>query len=314
MMEAAFDVVDMSLRLSFFLFLVFAYACRGDKHSSEESEGRGIGIRDVLPIKTIANGEGDTVDCIDIYVQPAFGHPALEGHAVRLMPSSLISRDVGPASNVSYKLAEPCPPGSVPIPRFCKVDPLIVRTLSTIESENRTCDGSNLNEIVDFSRIFWADGENPIEHGGGAVLSTHNLTVAKERFTSLNLVVQGGTDGRLSAISAGWMVDQKGTTRLFTSWTGDDHNGVCYNHDCPGFVQTSSDLALNAVVTHKGDGDLSGIQVSVLQDPLTRHWWLAYDGNFVGYWPNELFGDLYDGATLLDWSAATKHSTFYAGT
>lgn len=46
---------------------------------------------------------------------------------------------------------------------------------------------------------------------------------------------------------------------------GDNYNDGCYNLDCPGFVQTSSEIAIDAVVSYKGDR--FGVQVIVLQVP-----------------------------------------------
>ncbi|KAL6009417.1 hypothetical protein ACLOJK_022646 [Asimina triloba] len=36
-------------------------------------------------IKTIQNEVGDIIDCVDIYKQPAFDHPALKNHTIQVL-------------------------------------------------------------------------------------------------------------------------------------------------------------------------------------------------------------------------------------
>ncbi|XP_062086912.1 protein neprosin-like [Humulus lupulus] len=57
-------------------------------------------------------------------------------------------------------------------------------------------------------------------------------------------------------------------------WISDGYRSTgCYNHDCPGFVQ------------HKESGQ----------------WWVQYQNEPIGYWPNSIFTTLKNGADLLSW-------------
>ncbi|KAL6009430.1 hypothetical protein ACLOJK_022659 [Asimina triloba] len=76
-------------------------------------------------IKTIQSEDGDIIDCVDIYKQPAFDHPALKNHTIQMRPSDYIEEEI-PARNASSpraSLAQPvptnesCPEGTIPILR-----------------------------------------------------------------------------------------------------------------------------------------------------------------------------------------------------
>ncbi|CAN1144396.1 hypothetical protein LINPERHAP2_LOCUS14066 [Linum perenne] len=71
-------------------------------------------------LKTIVSGK-ETIDCVDIYKQPAFNHPLLKNHTLRSKPSSYPARS---NSRVSAKLTQKwhesgefCPEGTVSILR-----------------------------------------------------------------------------------------------------------------------------------------------------------------------------------------------------
>ncbi|CAN1144398.1 hypothetical protein LINPERHAP2_LOCUS14068 [Linum perenne] len=71
-------------------------------------------------LKTIVSGT-ETIDCVDIYKQPAFNHPLLKNHTLQSKPSSY---PAGLNSRVSAKLTQKwheseefCPEGTVPILR-----------------------------------------------------------------------------------------------------------------------------------------------------------------------------------------------------
>ncbi|KAL5993914.1 hypothetical protein ACLOJK_038271 [Asimina triloba] len=53
-------------------------------------------------IKTIKGPNGDVIDCVDIYKQPAFDHPALKNHTIQMRPSDDTEET---ASNTSSSVA-----------------------------------------------------------------------------------------------------------------------------------------------------------------------------------------------------------------
>ena len=72
----------------------------------------------------------------------------------------------------------------------------------------------------------------------------------------------------------------------------DGDNRGCYNLDCAGFVQTSSDVTIGAGFnTYSTDGGTQYyIGVEYFREPGTGHWWLRFNGSeWVGYYPGTLF-------------------------
>ncbi|KAL5995969.1 hypothetical protein ACLOJK_026042 [Asimina triloba] len=73
-------------------------------------------------LKTIQSEDGDIIDCVDIYKQPAFDHPALKNHIIQMRPSDDTEEMESKASS-SEALAQPsrmngsCPEGTIPILR-----------------------------------------------------------------------------------------------------------------------------------------------------------------------------------------------------
>ncbi|KAM6579816.1 hypothetical protein CsatA_003590 [Cannabis sativa] len=63
------------------------------------------------PLKTIKSSDGDIIDCIDIYKQPAFDHPALKNHTIQSVVFQTWQKNGGF-----------CPEGSVPIRRIQRKD------------------------------------------------------------------------------------------------------------------------------------------------------------------------------------------------
>ncbi|KAK1264619.1 hypothetical protein QJS04_geneDACA010449 [Acorus gramineus] len=86
--------------------------------------------------------------------------------------------------------------------------------------------------------------------------------------------------------------------RIFTYWTGDRYAGSgCYNLMCLGFIQTSSEVALGASLSHSVyEGDQVYIDVVVLQDKDVECWYLQIGGKLIGYWPGNIVPNLSNGA------------------
>uniref|UniRef100_A0A804LV14 Neprosin PEP catalytic domain-containing protein n=1 Tax=Zea mays TaxID=4577 RepID=A0A804LV14_MAIZE len=92
--------------------------------------------------------------------------------------------------------------------------------------------------------------------------------------------------------------------RLFTYWTSDAYEATgCYNALCPGFVQTSSRIAIGASISpvSSAGGAQYDMTLLVWKDPKLGNWWLSYGDQLVGYWPAQLFTHLSDHATMVEW-------------
>ncbi|XP_031498342.1 uncharacterized protein LOC116262941 isoform X1 [Nymphaea colorata] len=100
---------------------------------SYESEGRQVvrsddsvpRYRGNLPIKTLATADGNVVDCVKIYDQPAFSDPVLRNHKIQMRPSSYPhKKDIkGNLDDMSADIFRTsltpvnCPYGTIPILR-----------------------------------------------------------------------------------------------------------------------------------------------------------------------------------------------------
>ncbi|XP_077212784.1 protein neprosin-like [Tasmannia lanceolata] len=89
-------------------------------------------------IKTIQTEYGQIFDCVDIHKQPAFDHPLLKNHKIRMSPGSLPKgmidervSSVGVPSEIGLKDGG-CPHGTVPIRRIQKEDLIKSKSLQKI--------------------------------------------------------------------------------------------------------------------------------------------------------------------------------------
>ncbi|KAF5179431.1 carboxyl-terminal peptidase [Thalictrum thalictroides] len=90
------------------------------------------------------------------------------------------------------------------------------------------------------------------------------------------------------------------SARAFTMWLGKGGKTIgCYNTNCPGFVYTQNSIVLDQVFDTKHGHTYKGF--SVKQDE-QGNWWLGVGDAFdpVGYWPKELFSDLWKGADYIE--------------
>ncbi|KAJ4870694.1 hypothetical protein Rs2_47704 [Raphanus sativus] len=82
-------------------------------------------------LKTIKSEDGDIIDCVDIYKQPAFDHPALRNHKIQMKPSvELGSKETNipsdsspkPVTSKIWTKSGQCPVGKIPIRRVSRED------------------------------------------------------------------------------------------------------------------------------------------------------------------------------------------------
>ncbi|XP_042486140.1 uncharacterized protein LOC122066401 [Macadamia integrifolia] len=95
-------------------------------------------------------------------------------------------------------------------------------------------------------------------------------------------------------------------TRLFTSWTKDNHQATgCFNTACSGFVHFSADIPLDYVFpqTSKMAKEQYDVSLGVYQHNITKVWNLVIndDEQLIGYWPLEIFSHLASEADFIQW-------------
>ncbi|KAK1285922.1 hypothetical protein QJS10_CPB20g00472 [Acorus calamus] len=262
-------------------------------------------------IKTIKSVDGDIIDCVDIYKQPAFDHPLLRNHTIQMKPLSYPKGFEHAKNIVKSELHQPwhlngtCPEGTIPIRRIQKSD--LMRAAS----------------LENFGRKSAPGPVGGLRPNDGSVNDghEHSIVIAKEKFymgalASLNVwkpqlgfahdfslsQVWLSTNNAQSTIEVGWIVYpdlyNDDVPRIFTYWTGDRYASTgCYNLMCLGFIQTTSKVALGAALAFSVyGGEQVYLDVVVLQDKDKGIWYLQIGGELIGYWPGNIVPSLSDGA------------------
>ncbi|PIA27016.1 hypothetical protein AQUCO_08400053v1 [Aquilegia coerulea] len=277
-------------------------------------------------IKSIQNKDGRFYDCVHLYKQTALDHPNLLKHKIQMRPTSLpkgFSTSSGGSSHVKPSEIEQlegkgCPIGTVPIKRITKEDLIRTRSLSNVHPLTVGSPGAHVSHFflsVLFGRHLFTKTIGDFAYfGAQAVIVTNNPMLYSNTQSSETMIsVSNGVPNELNSIDVGWTVNPTlygdNKTRLYTRWTIDGYrNTGCYNTMCPGFVQTSSNITLDATFwpTSTYNGHQFGSKFSVFLDNSTRNWWFAVDDNLVGYWPGSIFTCLYSFASTIVWGGATR--------
>ncbi|XP_022714534.1 uncharacterized protein LOC111274163 [Durio zibethinus] len=311
-------------KLGYFLF-VFVAVCHMFNHV--HVDGRSISSSDETiklakhkgTIKTIQREDGDVIDCVDIYKQPAFDHPLLKNHTIQMKPSSYIggieAENFEPMFIQDWYENEQCPEGTIPIVRAQIPKP--PRTLAFIpprkdlDKDEIKADPPKNHEYAEVS-VF--DGNY---FGAAAWLNVWNPATFGREFSLAQIwVVSGEEFSEYNTIEAGWITKSgQKQTRLFIYWTvslldpsclmssdGYQKTG-CYNLDCPGFVQTSNKVGLGSVLQPIStyEGNQFEMHIYIHKDKQSGNWWLTIQQIDVGYWPGSIFSTLSDRADRLSW-------------
>ncbi|XP_074274235.1 protein neprosin-like [Silene latifolia] len=285
-------------------------------------------------VKSIKSSDGDVIDCVNIYNQPAFDHPALKNHTIQMRPSFIVEKDAIKDKNISsgietleqtWQKSGGCPDGTVPIRRVTKKDLLRFHNLERFGMKapsfipntsypDRTLIINNVNVSVGPQPNFSsAELVAVVIHylGIKGTMSIWNPRVERwDEYTTAQLWLQSGSTTDLESVQAGWIVNKKlygdTRTRFFTYWTRDGSQKTgCFDLICSGFVQTTTKVALGAAfasISSPG-GAQCVFTAQITRDSNTGNWWLVLGDSLpVGYWPASLFTHvLGQGATMLQW-------------
>ncbi|KAL5716066.1 hypothetical protein ACHQM5_017804 [Ranunculus cassubicifolius] len=261
-------------------------------------------------IISIQTEYGDVYDCVDIYKQPAFDHPALKYHKLQVKPSSypkgISNNSKNQVTSVGLKDGG-CPRGTVPIRRPEIQDVLIAKSRTHFRVTN---DGDFVDENHAYATIKAPIGNY---YGARAILNVWQPTVSgSDSFSLSQIWLTSGPSHDLNTIEAGWIVYPKsfGTqTRHFVHWTADGYEKTgCYNTVCPGFVQVNQRIPVDAPLAQVStyNGQQHEIQIDIFKDPRSGNWFLLRDGLTIGYWPSSIFNTLNTNAERVDWGGETE--------
>ncbi|GMI88514.1 hypothetical protein like AT5G25950 [Hibiscus trionum] len=288
-------------------------------------------------VKTIQSEDGDIIDCVDIYKQPAFDHPALKNHIIQMRPSFDLKKEKPSTENESSKpvvsqtwqRSGSCPEGTIPIRRIRREDLLRAESIDrfgrkprAIVSKSNTTnqkDGhfpfiNNTNIVlptVEYESVAMlvAVGTDFIGATGDINIWNPRLSSPTDEFTTAQIWVKSGPADVFESVECGWIVFPNlygdNRTRLFTHWTLDGTTSTgCYDLNCDGFVHTNPEIALGAALEPLSSlyGQQYYITVGMFKDPQTNNWWVKVGGDTpIGYWPGNLFSFLNHSSTLVEW-------------
>ncbi|CAO2186520.1 unnamed protein product [Urochloa humidicola] len=170
--------------------------------------------------------------------------------------------------------------------------------------------GNGHEHAIAYTAPSSSQQQQPV-YGAKATINVWDPAIQESNGFSLSQlwILSGSFNGSdLNSIEAGWQVSPElygdSRPRLFTYWTSDAYEATgCYNALCPGFVQTSSRIAIGASISpvSSAGGAQYDMTLLVWKDPKLGNWWLSYGDQLVGYWPAQLFTHLSDHATMVEW-------------
>ncbi|XP_031473677.1 uncharacterized protein LOC116246111 [Nymphaea colorata] len=285
------------------------------------------------PIKTIESPDGDLIDCVHPYHQPAFDHPFLKNHTIQMQPSFHPDRMFGTSmvesstekSDITqlWHTNGRCPDGTIPIRRTTKEDVLRASSVKRFGKKSHrsiprpiSINPDLVNENGHQHAIAYVEGDK--FYGAKATINVWQPKIQQSNEFSLSqLWILGGSFGQdLNSIEAGWQVSPDlygdNNTRLFTYWTSDAYQATgCYNLLCSGFIQINSQIAMGASISPISGfgGSQYDISILVWKDPKQGNWWMQFGNDYVlGYWPSFLFSYLADSATMIEWGGEVVNS------
>ncbi|KAL8499120.1 hypothetical protein ACS0TY_022190 [Phlomoides rotata] len=287
---------------------------------------------------SIQSEDGDIIDCIDIYKQPAFDHPALKDHKIQMNPSYDVKTETktsgdDPPRTVTaqtWRKSGSCPKGTIPVLRIQKNNDYGRKKPMSFHYNRELNDSKRLYLLKQNHSMAILHAEGYAYLGGKGDIKVWNPHVeSDDEYSTSRVALKIGSQSDYEAIESGWAVNPKvygdRKTRLYIYWTVDGSNQTgCFDLTCPGFVQTSNEIALGAAIypISNPTGLPYQIVIYLHKDLDTSNWWVQYNEQInVGYWPANLFGRLDHHATTVQWGGevysprvgTTPHTTTAMG-
>nr|XP_027102850.1 uncharacterized protein LOC113724110 [Coffea arabica] len=258
------------------------------------------------PLKSIESKDGDVIDCVHIYHQPAFDHPLLKDHVIQMrpkhQPEGLLAenRQLNRRKSITqlWQSSGSCPEETIPIRRTKQVDASGASFIPSINLHNKGANTELIGQAPTLQFVAALVGDDQY-HGATANINVWEPQVQQSSdFSSSQLSFTAGSDvSNFDSIQAGWHIHNSQTIG-------------CFNLLCSGFVQTSNEIALGAAISPLSTfhGAQFGVDVLIFKDPSQDVWWLHYEGTPIGYWPSKLFADLANTASVITWGGSVLSS------
>lgn len=260
--------------------------------------------------------DGEEIECIDMYQQPALKRKGMENHQVQLQPSFVLESDDSAFDPVNYedseqgldklpqsiKLSSKCDEGSIPLKklsierlvRFSTLNDFKSRKLKGVAKD--PIEAPELTGPTDLHQ-YAVIGKTVSNWGITSKIAAFNPYVENSAEFSLSQIwAVGGSGSNRETVEAGLQRYKQRNgdnyARTFIYFTPDNYgNGGCYDLDCSGFVQVEHSISIGSPLStySEVEGPQYELQMALVRENTQGNWWLQISGKWVGYWPNELF-------------------------
>ncbi|GAB4850082.1 hypothetical protein Ancab_029380 [Ancistrocladus abbreviatus] len=272
--------------------------------------------------KTIRGDDGDVVDCVNIYKQPALKKH--QSNTIQMKPSFYHVEAPSSTKGLPLELAQSwhthgrCPDGTIPIRRQLKVHPSMTlkRTIfpsqPTYTTDEYHYDGPQWLFTDPYVVTGYYPDDWPSNHGAHVTFNIWKPKVARSTDWSQANMIFSAEDGdeNQSILNVGWIVYPAlyGDDMPRLSVCGTTMGKTLCDLDC--FVQTSNEYAIGGAFTPSTyEGPQSEIDVIVHLDNTSGNWWLLVQNQPIGYWLNDTVSILQYGANFVYWRGDIYDST-----
>lgn len=259
--------------------------------------------------------QGDDIDCVDVYRQPALRQPGMENHVIQFAPSTFPKQlEPAPAApgadarqpvqaELAFSMdatgaARRCPQGTVPILRLSMDTLKRFKSLEDFRRKVPSHLAGDADRVGSTASHQYATYRQTVDNlGAESALNLWNPAVEVASEFSLSQIWVGrGTGADTETVEAGWQNYRNlygdNNSRLFIYFTPDNYgSGGCYNLTCGAFVQTDTSIAIGSAFS--GYSTTGGTQNEVklfwFKDGTAGHWWLRVGTTWVGYYPRSKF-------------------------
>ncbi|PSR96895.1 Very-long-chain 3-oxoacyl-CoA reductase [Actinidia chinensis var. chinensis] len=277
--------------VSFSIFVLIAVIMPILRHGScvEADKHKHLGLKHKGTVKTIKSGDGDVIDCVDIYKQPAFDNPLIKD--LQMEPSSYPNgmnkmEDFPPELIQDWRKNGECPEGTIPILRI-----RTHRRSPPVHLHGRQLNHSFAGPVVLHQYATVSERGSTYRGAYGSISVWEPWTEASDFSLSQIWVVQDHDPPNLNTVEAGWIRDSYRTTG-------------CYDLGrCGGFVQTNRRFLIGGRIEPISvyNGQTNEIIISIFKDSNNGNWWLSLQGFAIGYWPGSIVPGLANGANAVHW-------------
>uniref|UniRef100_A0A0D9WLQ0 Neprosin PEP catalytic domain-containing protein n=1 Tax=Leersia perrieri TaxID=77586 RepID=A0A0D9WLQ0_9ORYZ len=269
----------------------------------------------------LVSDDGDVIDCVDMYQQPALKD--VPGHKMQtIMKPTRSMKEIIASSGIAtrtqglhqtWRKRGSCPAGTVPIRRpSTNADPAAAERARRAFSSGHShysnqsatindCPGNNITGILEVAAAY---GTNGPYLGARAIVELWNLDVHPEELYMHYIMVAYTLD---PGYTPGPSVDppQNLTNQIIVGLVNDGGlNNNCFNLDCGGFHLVNSSHTVGSLwrggISEPG-GDKFGVTFGIhrtknncnlqeiLGDPTNLVWWVSVMDEEIGYYPESLF-------------------------